>query len=80
MMSAQEFLAEFDEYSFPCRLGPEFDLDSHDPPFRKSDLRKMSRAGLIVLNESTWTYRLTLAAADQRDPPFDPPDGWSISE
>lgn len=63
-MKANEFLHEFDESHFPATLGPVLDLQSHDPPFRKADLRQMARAGLIVLDEINWTYRLTLAATD----------------
>ncbi|TXT26017.1 MAG: hypothetical protein FD134_725 [Gallionellaceae bacterium] len=63
-MKANEFLREFDESHFPSTLGPVLDMQSHDPPFRKADLRQMAKEGLIVLDETSWTYRLTLAATD----------------
>jgi Xaa-Pro aminopeptidase len=64
-MNAIDFLQEIDESYFPKRLGHELGIESHDPPFRKKDLRDMAKQGLIVLNESDWTYRLTLAATDK---------------
>jgi hypothetical protein len=65
-MKKDEFLSEFEDDQFPQRLGVEISLDTHDPPFRKADLRQMARAGMIDLDEVTWTYRLTLAATDER--------------
>lgn len=61
-MTPEKFVSEFVEDQFPEELGPELDLFTHDPPFRKCDLRAMAKAGLIVLDDKRWTYRLTLDA------------------
>lgn len=61
-MTPEEFVAEFVEDQMPEELGPELDLFTHDPPFKKGDLRKMAEDGYIVLDTDKWTYRLTLKA------------------
>lgn len=65
-MKREEFLAEFDEEYFPERLGKVVHIDTHDPPFKRCDLRKMAQEGIIVLDEKSWTYRLTLGATDAK--------------
>ena len=62
-MTPQEFIEEFDESHFPEELGPELDLLTHDPPFKKIDLRAMAKLGIISLDDKGWVYRLTLKVA-----------------
>lgn len=61
-MTPEEFIKEFEDDQMPEEFGPIMTIDNHDPPFKKGDLRKMHKAGIIVLDDANWTYRLTLKA------------------
>ena len=65
-MKVKEFLAEFEDHHFPSAIGPEIGLDAHDPPFTRTQLRKMERQNLIVMNREATHFRLTLKAANVR--------------
>lgn len=63
-MTPENFVLEFVTEQMPTDLGPEISLDTHDPPFKKSELRQMAKLGFIVLDEEKWTYRLTMKATE----------------
>ena len=61
-MTQADFLANFHDDQMPDDLGPLIRYADIDPPFKISDLRRMQKAGLIVLDESGQVFRLTILA------------------
>lgn len=65
-MKAKDFLREFEDAHFPRVAGPWIGLDAHDPPFSRSQIKKMAQQGLIIFNSDESKYRLTFKAAKLR--------------
>ena len=67
--NAKTFLNEFfaDQFPEPSPLGPRIGFNQHEPPFTMTQLRKMAKQGLIVLDERDQSYRLTIKAALHKD-------------
>jgi hypothetical protein len=65
-MKASEFLKEFDGSQFPDEYGPWIAIDSHDPPFTMSQLKRMEKQGIIVMDTGKTCYKLTLKATEVR--------------
>lgn len=53
-MTPEDFLAEFEDDQMPDELGPEINLDTHDPPFKKKELREMAKLGFIILDDKNF--------------------------
>jgi hypothetical protein len=66
-MTQANFLENFEDDQFPEELGPSIGYADHDPPFTISELRRMQKSGLIVLDEARRTYRLTMKATKNHE-------------